>query len=298
MRPIKTVKRWAVYRFARLCLWVLNRLSRPMAQRVGGWIGVTAWRFMAKERAAIDRHLTFAYGGQLTESDRTAIGREFFINSGKNLADFLRFKDHFADQIAPLVEIEGLEHYLGAFEKGRGVIGITGHIGNFELLAAALRAKGPEVAVIAREMYDRRLDRMLVANREAVGLNVFQTTESPRRILKWLHDNKALGVLIDTDSMRVRGEFIDWFGHPANTPIGQALLGLKTGAAFVPMACVRTPDDRYKVIVKEEVTVERTGDNLTDARTVTAACVRHLEAIISEHKAQWIWIHDRWHTRP
>ena len=298
MRPIKTVKRWAVYRFARLCLGLLNRLSRRHSQAVGGWIGVTAWRMMGKERGRIDRHLTLAYGDQLSEPERTAIGRAFFINSGKNLADFLRFKKHYADEIAPLVTVEGLDHYLGAFENGRGVIGLTGHIGNFELMAAKLADGGPPVAVIAREMYDKRLDRMLVANREAVGLTVFQTTESPRKLLRWLHDNNALGVLIDTDSMRVRGEFIPWFGRPANTPIGQALLGLKAGSAFVPLACVRTPGDRYKVIVRKEVNIERTGDDLADAKAVTAAAVRELEAIINEHKDQWIWLHDRWHTRP
>ena len=192
------------YRFARLCLSLLNRLSRRHSQAIGGWIGVTAWRLMAKERSRIDRHLTLAYGDHLTSAERTAIGREFFINSGKNLADFLRFKKHYADEIAPLVAVEGYEHYLNAFKKGKGVIGLTGHIGNFELLAARLAADGPPCAVIAREMYDKRLDRMLVANREAVGITVFQTTESPRKLLRWLHDNNALGVLIDTDSMRVR----------------------------------------------------------------------------------------------
>ncbi len=299
MRPLKTAKRWLVYRFARLCLRLLNSLSRNRAQRLGGWIGLTTWRFMGNERARIDHHLTLAYGDRLTEPERAAIGRAFFINSGKNLADFFRFKKYFAAEIAPLVEIDGLEHYLAAFEKGKGVIGITGHIGNYELLAAKLAADNrPPVAVIARAMYDPRLNRLLNGGREAVGLTVFPTTESPRKILKWLQDNGALGVLIDTDSMRVRGEFIPWFGREANTPIGQALLGLRTGSAFVPMACIRTPGDRYKVIVREEVSLEPSGDSLTDARLITAACVRELESIINEHKDQWIWLHDRWHTRP
>jgi len=298
MRPGKRIKRWAVYRLATSLMWLLNRIPRSLAQAAGAWFGITAWGLLAKERHKISRHLELVYGERLSRSDRRGIGREFFINSGKNLADVVRFRDHFADEIAPLVTIEGLEHFLGAFEHGRGMIGITGHIGNFELLAARLAAEGHPIAVIGREMYDPRLDRLLVANREAVGLTNLPTTESPRKVLQWLKNNGGLGVLIDTDSIRVRGQFIPWFGRPAYTPIGQALIGLKMGAAFVPMACLRTPENRYHIIVRQEINIPRTHDIEADARRLTEACVRELESIIHCYKAQWIWMHNRWHTRP
>ena len=298
MRPAKRLKRWAVYQLARFSLWLLNRLPRSAAQAAGAWFGVAAWAVLPGDRHRIDRHLKLVYGEQLGRADRNLIGRQFFINSGKNLADFVRFKEHFDKDMMPAVEIDGLEHYRAAFSSGRGMFGVTGHIGNFELLAARMAREGYPLAVIGREMYDRRLDRLLVANREAVGLSNISTTDSPRKLLQWLKDGGGIGVLIDTDSIRVRGEFVTWFGRPAYTPIGQALIGLKADAAFVPMACVRIPGNRYQIIVRPEVKVHRTHSIEEDARCLTQACVRELEAIIDQYRSQWIWLHNRWHTRP
>jgi KDO2-lipid IV(A) lauroyltransferase len=91
---------------------------------------------------------------------------------------------------------------------------------------------------------------------------------------------------------------VPFFGRPANAPIGQSLLGLRTGSVFLPMACVRIDSDRYRVIVKPPVEIVRTDDKEKDAENLTAACVRELEKIIDEYKSQWIWLHNRWRTSP
>ncbi|MBU8934381.1 MAG: hypothetical protein KOO62_10290 [candidate division Zixibacteria bacterium] len=297
MRLGKRLKRGAIYYLAIAMIAILNLVSRRVSQAVGAWIGLIVWKLSGRDQFRINRHLTMVYGDRLTTADRTRIGREFFINSGKNLTDVVRFQKHF-DDFKSLVTVEGLEHYHAAFAAGKGMLGITGHIGNFELMAAYLGAVGYPIAVIGREMYDRRLDQLLVANRKASGLANFSTNESPRTLLRWLAGNGGIGVLIDTDSHRVRGDFINWFGRPAYTPIGQAFLGLRAGSAFVPMACVRIDENRYKIIIRPAVSISPTGDKTADARAVTQACVSELEAIIDQYRSQWIWLHNRWHTRP
>ena len=92
--------------------------------------------------------------------------------------------------------------------------------------------------------------------------------------------------------------FIPAFGKPSNTPIGQSIIGLKTGASFVPMACVRSGNNSYKIIIKPEVMIERTDNFDDDVYNITLKCTQALEEIINDHKDQWIWIHNRWHTRP
>jgi KDO2-lipid IV(A) lauroyltransferase len=146
-------------------------------------------------------------------------------------------------------------------------------------------------------MYDRRLNRLLVRNRRALGLINVDTRESPRTLLKLLHDGYAIGVLIDTDSGRVRSEFVPAFGKKSRTPIGQSLLGLKTGAAFVPMACVRE-GNRYKVIVKPEIFPDNRDNFDQKVYNITWRCTQALEEIIDAYPDQWIWIHNRWRTRP
>lgn len=294
----KRIKRSLVYYFACVCRFWLSLLPRPVALWKGASIGWLTWLLLRRDRRKIDANLRRVYGDQLSGRERRRIGRRFFLNSGKNLVDFLRFERHFHSEIAPLVTVDGLEHFDRAYQAGKGVIGVTGHIGNFELLAAYVASLGYEIAVIGREMYDTRLDRMLVKNRESVGLTNFATTDSPKRIFRWLQSGRALGVLIDTDSFRVRGTFVPFFGIPAKTPVGHAMIGLKVGAAFVPMACVRTPNNHYRLIIRPAITVPSGLSQEETVLQVTMLCSKALEEIIDAHRDQWIWLHDRWASRP
>lgn len=294
----KRMKRGTVYHATRLLLLIFNAIPRSMAVFFGGMIGLVAWKMLPRDRYRISRHLTLAFNSRFSAARRNNIGRDFFIKSGKNLADMVRFRSRYATELKPLIDVEGLEHFDTAYRRGKGVLGVTGHIGNFELLAVHLASLGYEIAVIGRELYDLRLNRLLVANREALGLTNIATTDSPRAFLNWLKRGRAIGVLIDTDSIRVRGMFIPAFGRLSNTPVGQSIIGLKAGAAFVPIACVRTGDNRYKVIIKPEARPEPDADFDKAVYQVTLACTRALEEIIASYPDQWIWLHNRWHTRP
>jgi KDO2-lipid IV(A) lauroyltransferase len=297
VRLFRKPKRAVVYSAVRIIVWLFNAIPRRLAIYVGGWLGLAVWRLSPGDQHRAVRHLGLAFGDGLSHREKLRVGRSFFINSGKNVADVIRFKKHFALQIKPLIESEGMEHFAAAYTRGNGLIGVTGHIGNFELLAAYMQSEGFPTAVIGRELYDPRLDRLLLENREAVGLTTIATTDSPKRIIRWLRDGKVLGVLIDTDSHRVRGEFIPAFGRWSYTPIGPTLLGLKTGAAFVPAVCLRTADNRYKVIAKPAIDYQPTGDTAADVYRVTFRCTRALEEIIRENLDQWPWQHNRWRTK-
>lgn len=277
-RPIKRLKNSLIYFFTIFLIWVLNLLPRRLSLAIGGWLGGLAWRLVERDRQRVHENLQVAYGDRFSVAEREEIGRQFLINSGRNLVDVLRFRRHFTTEIRQEVEIEGREHFDAAYQRGKGLFGVTGHLGNFELLAAYVRSLGYEIAVIGREMYDTRLNDLLVKNRQSVGLVNIATTDSPKRIIEWLRRGGAIGVLIDIDSMRVRSAFVPFFGKGANTPIGQSIIAVKTGAALVPMACVRMPGDRYKVIIRPEVTFERTGDVEKDAYTATLLCTKALES--------------------
>ncbi len=297
MKLRKKIKRTLVVTLARTVIWMFNVVPRKLAIYIGEWVGFAVWKLSGKDQYKTVRHLSLVYGDRLTMREKESIGRSFFINMGGNLADVFRFKKYFFKEIKPLVTVEGEEYLRASLARGKGFIGITGHIGNFELLAAYMNSEGYKTAVVGREIYDKRLDKILVENREAVGLTNISTTDSPKKILRWLRNGNGLGVLIDTDSHRVRGKFIPAFGRWSNTPIGQTVLGLKVGADFFPMACLRTKDHRYKIVVKPPISIEPSGDFDTDVYNVTLACTRELEKIIDEHRDQWIWLHNRWRTK-
>lgn len=294
----KRIKNSGIYYLTCCLIWLLNVVPRRVALSMGAGLGKLAWRLIPRDHDKAVRNLTIAYGGKLSPEEKLSIGRQFFINSGKNIVDVLRFPKHLHQEILPLVTAEGMEHWEAAHRRGKGVFGVTGHLGNFELIAAFIQSQGYQVAVIGREMYDKRLNALLVRNRESAGLTNIATTDSPKRIIDWLKRGRTVGVLIDIDSMRVRSMFVPVFGTPANTPVGQSVIALKTGAALVPAACLRTPDDRYKVVIKPEIQFERSGDIEKDIYTATYLCTKALEEIIDSHRDQWAWIQNRWNTRP
>ncbi len=296
-KKIQKAKNNCVYGLVRLLSWLFNVIPRSSAGFFGALLGYLAYLIFQTDRQTAYETLHIAFGDKLTPEQKKAIIRNLFINSALNIVDVLRFKKYYHRQIEKLIDVEGLEHFDQAYRRGHGIVAVTGHIGNFELLAAWFASQGYKVAVIGRKLYDRRLDDMLVQNRRAMGIVNVDTQDSPRKIMKILKEGYALGVLIDTDSMRVRSEFIPAFGRLSWTPVGQSILGLKSGAAFVPMACVRI-GQRYKVIVRPEISIEPSDNFDRDVYNITEKCTKALEEIIIEYKDQWIWIHNRWNKRP
>ena len=297
MRPFKKIKNNFIYLFIRLIIFAFNLPPRRVAIWMGAGLGYLAAIIFSKDFQKADSNLQLAFGDKLDTKERKRIIRGMFANFGRNGTDVIRLKKYYDREIRELVEIEGLEHYDKAYRRGKGVLAVTGHLGNFELMAIHLANSGYKMGAIARELYDKRLNDLLENNREALKVRMVDTKESPRKIVRLLKEGYTIAVLIDTDSMRVRSIFVPAFGRLSNTPVGQSILGLRTGAAFVPMACVRV-GNRYKLIIKPEIIIDRTDDFDKDLYNVTKRCTEELENIINEYKDQWIWIHNRWLTRP
>lgn len=294
----KQLKRGLTVFLTRTLVIFLNIIPRRVGIAIFNWLGLAAWWLDVKDRQRINRHLTLVYGHHLTESKKREIGRLFFVNSARNFVDVVRMQRHYRKQIAGLIDAEGLEYFDRAYKAGKGLIGITGHIGNFELLAVYLAAQGYAIGVIGRKLYDERMDNLLVGNRESLGLTNFYTTDSPRRMLKWLNDGHAIGVLMDTDSHRVSSMLVPSFNRLSYTPVGHIRLALRTGAALVPLFCIRQPGDRYQVVIKPPIEYDPGTGSEEDIRRVTLQCNRVIDQFIDEHRDQWIWLHNRWHTSP
>ncbi len=294
MRLTKQIRRGIVYYGIRLFIFIFNHVPRNVALALGSGLGQFAWLILKRDKERIDKNLHIAYGTRFSAEERNEIGKQFFVNTGKNIVDIARFKKHLRTELLPLVEVVGKENLDAAFAKGKGLIGVTGHLGNFELLAAYIASTGHPIAVIGRELYDKRIDAVIVANRRLAGLTQFYTTDSPKKILAWLKNNGGLGILIDTDSDKVRSISVPLFGHPNNTPVGQSVFGLRTGTALLPMCCVRIADERYRVIIQPPVLIPDGDDFNANVFTITKACLHELEKMIDTYRDQWIWLHNRW----
>jgi Kdo2-lipid IVA lauroyltransferase/acyltransferase len=286
-----------VYIGARILFRLVNMLPRRFTLWLGETLGAGAYRIIKKERLRALGNLDIAFGDSITAQRKQEIVRGCFVTFGRATIEAMRFRRHYHKQIKPQIEVVGEEHLKRAYERGKGVVVFTAHIGNFELLAAHVAQMGYKAAAIGREVYDKRLDKMLVENRAAMGLVNIRTDDSPRTIMRLLKEGYVIGFLIDTDSWRVAGEYTPYFGRPARTPIGPTQLGLISGAAFLPMFCLSFPGGRYRIICGEELAPESYDRSRENVYRVTCKMTEVIERTVREYPEQWIWMHDRWRSR-
>lgn len=259
--------------------------------------GACAWRLLRRERRKTLDNLAIAYGGEKSAAERERIGRELFVNLGRNMAELALYHRLDAERVKGFVRMEGKEIVDRELAKGKGIIIITGHLGNWELIPTYFMIMGYHGGVVARRVYYEKYEKLLLRLRLSKGFRVFYRDESPREILKTLKSNGVVGILADQDVRKLDGVFVDFFGRPAYTPTAPVLIAMKSGAPLVPARIVRQGRS-HRIIVDEPVPIRRTGDRAADILHNTDAWSRIIERYVREHPDQWVWMHRRWRTRP
>lgn len=289
---LKRIKNSGLYWFIRMLLGLMRRLPRRPALALFERLGLLAFRLLRREREKTLRHLRLALGGERSEAEITALARECFRYLGRNAAEAVRLPQLRRAGLERYVSFTGREHLEAALAKGRGVICITGHLGCWELMAAFIAQHFP-LAVVGTALYDPRLDAILVRERERAGYrNIPRNAGAAREILRWLKAGGVLGILIDQDT-RVDGEFVEFFGQPAYTPAGPVVFAERTGAPVVPLAIWMNEDFSHTVAIRPEIALQ------PQQRTENVQrCSQAVEAFIRAHPAQWVWMHERWKTKP
>jgi len=271
-------------------------LSRRSLLRMGEGLGRAAYRLALGERRKVRAGLTVAFGGTWGGRTIERLTYRVFLDLGRNLVDAIRLGRTGREEIRRVVRAEGLEHLDRALARGRGVIGLMGHIGSWELLGTYLVAAGYPLSAVGRSLHDPRLDRLLVDARGRSGIRNIARGRQTREIMRSLRENRIVAMLIDQDT-KVKGVFVDVFGKPAYTPVGPVILAIRTGAAVVPLAIHRECDDTHHLVARPEIDMVRTGDMERDLQANTQRCSKVLEAFIREHPSQWVWMHERWKRR-
>ena len=209
------------------------------------------------------------------------------------LAEAFWLRHRGPQDLEKVVQLSGWERVEAARIARRPILVLTGHCGNWELLAAALNAHGLGMAVVARQLDDPGLQEMLLALRARFGTRtiVRGTPGAARLLLSSLRSGSALGMLIDQDT-RVDGVFVPFFGRPAYTPVGAAELALRFDAVVLPTFIERLDDGTHRAEIGPELALP------LDATAATAAMTAAIEAQIRRVPEQWVWLHRRWRRRP
>ena len=289
------------YLVARALLAILALLPLSFARRVAVAGSRVLFACLPRLRRIGLRNLELAFS-DLSPTERRQLLEQSFENFGRIIADFAHFPRSTPTDLAARVESSLPQaweaRYRAAKLAGRGVIFVTPHLGNWEMLALAMSAIFEPIAYLARPLDNPLLDRYTSRVRSRFGNRPINKRDSVLQGLAILDGGGNLGLLADVNTLQRDGVFVPFFGHLACTTRSVAMLALRTDALIVPVCCVWNTN-RYRILVGEPVEAVRSASyakkNIIDT---TALYTAEIEKFIRDYPGQWIWIHRRWKTRP
>lgn len=224
------------------------------------------------------------------------IAMEAFKNIGKSFVEIINIYYGFGKGILKNIEIIGIENYHKAKSKGKGVILITGHCGNWELLALFFGLKIDRISVVAKDQKNQFLKRLIEKMRVKYGNRIINKEGALKAIISELRQGRSVGILIDQAVFKNEGYIIDFLGRPSGTIKSPALIARKTGAAVIP-AFIHRHADRHIINIYPEVELSQNADPEKAAKEDTARFMGFIEAYIKKHPTEWYWIHRKWRDR-
>ena len=277
---------------------LIRLLPRKAVLRLFGVLGALAFRLLKEERRKTLNNLSTAYGETKSEAEIAAMAREVWVNLGKSGAEFaIKLDQEAPEDFFRDLEVHGVEYLHEARRKGRGILGLMCHIGCWEATALGLPMLDIPTYAIGKKLGNERLNRLIFESRGKKGVQTLARGTSYKNILQVLKENNLVGILIDQDT-DVRGEFVDFYGRSAYTPIGAAMLAMDSGAPVLPIFYLKKPDDTYEFIIDEEIPLVSTGSRKQDILRNTQRFHAVIEKYIRKYPTQWVWMHNRWKTTP
>jgi len=272
-------------------------LPRRLCLAIGRLAGSAFFLLDGRHRRLALRNLDAAFGTERGPAERRAIARSSFRHFGAVAADVLKLFHLSTERARALIEVEGAEHLAGALAAGRGALIMTGHLGNWEVGAAAMSRFG-KLNVIARRLDNSALEKELFGLRRRLGATVIYKKEAARRVLEALRDGEIVAILIDQNVLRREGVFVDFFGRTASTTPGLAAFHLRTGAPVLPVFCRPTAAAGYRIEIHPPLDLPSAGPPEANVLKITQIFTKIIETEVRRTPEFWLWFHDRWRSRP
>jgi KDO2-lipid IV(A) lauroyltransferase len=291
---LENLEYWLVVAVAR----ALGFMPRRPARLVAGFISLGAYWSLGRLRRVGFRNLELAMPA-LSGSERARILRGVYRHLGWQLVEFCRMSRYTPANTRNWIRTEGLEHFLEAQARGKGVLIVTGHLGAWELSSFYHSLMGHPMGMVIRRLDNRRLDDHVNRIRCLHGNRVLHKDDFARGLLTAMRAGETVGILMDTNMRPPQGMFVEFFGRQACTASGLARVALKTGAAVLPGFMVwEAAERKYVLRFGPELVFTCSGDAEADAQAATQLCASVTEEWIRRYPDQWLWIHRRWKTRP
>jgi len=296
--PKPTVAHRAEYAALRGAIAAFRQIGFSAASDLGARIGSLGYRPFGIRRDVVRRHVAAAFPS-LPESEVTRIARESYEHLGRTSIETALVPSFDRSRVLGLFEeVEGWSIVEERLARGKGLILVSGHLGNWELGGAYLAARGLPLEVVARHMANPLFDGYLTRTRRRIGMNVVHDEDAVRRVPRLLRRGGGVAFLVDQGVVGLASIWVPFFGRMAKTPRGPAVFALRLGAPIVFGVAIRRPNGRF-FLTFEPIEARSTGDREADVDRIVADYTAALERWVRRAPEQYFWHHRRWkHQRP
>jgi KDO2-lipid IV(A) lauroyltransferase len=257
---------------------------------------------LSRSRARILReNLTLAFP-EKSAAEIRRIARDCAGNLGAAFMEFLESSWLTREDILSRVGLAGEEHFAAARARGKGVFLLSAHFGSWELGAIRAGLISEPISSVVRPLDNPLLERELADRRTRLGNRVIAKKDAAREILRAIRKKETVAILVDQNVLAEEAVFVPFFGRPAATTPSLALFQIKTDAAVVPVFTWPLGGGRYRLQFEKPILADEFGtDGEGREERVRKATERYMavtEEAVRGEPAAWLWMHNRWRTRP
>jgi Kdo2-lipid IVA lauroyltransferase/acyltransferase len=268
---------------------IIRLPARPIGAALGRALHMLDW----PHRRIVRRNLAFAYP-ELGPDQRRRLARRVFQNYGINLFELFQMGFMRPEDVARRVRFYGLENFRDALQRKRGVIGVSAHLGSWELGVQALPCVfGTQLTAVAKKFKSNFIEDWIHSVRTRFGNAILYKKDSLGDMTRILRQGGILAILVDM-ARRKDGVDVRFFGKKATATPAVAMLALRCRSAVLPTFCIREPDGRIGIHVEPEIEMLRTKDLRADLMTNTQRITDVVERMVRRHPEQWFWLMRRW----
>jgi KDO2-lipid IV(A) lauroyltransferase len=282
-------------------LYSLYKMAGALPWRaIAPWgraVGKAAWHIAPVRKKVVLANLQAAFADQMGQAEIRDLAKRFYQELGVNLIEFCASRRLDRDGIRDLIHIENEDRLQQLREEGKGALLVSGHFGNFELLGAAVAARGFPVRFLIKTQSNPYLDRVQNELRRHAGVGVIRVGPSLKEMIRALRRGEFIGLLADQDAGPL-GYFTPFLGRQASVFRGPAIYAHRFGCPLLTGFIFRQPDGTHRVRINTPHFTDPQWDEATAVARLTEAHTRDLEAAVRAAPESYFWVHRRWKTRP
>jgi KDO2-lipid IV(A) lauroyltransferase len=294
---MQTMVNNVVYGMLVSLLYVLMCLPGSLAYWLGARLGDLAYVLLAPRRRITLQNLALAFGNEKTPEEQRRIARATFHNLGRHMVDFSGLRQLTAERFMHMCTVEGLDGVRALLARRAGLLILSAHFGSWELAPAVALCLETPLQVIVRPPDHPAVRRLAEAYRQYCGYRTIPKRQALHASLRALRRGEIVAVLMDQSSLRREAVEVEFFGMKTFTPLGPALLALRTGCPVVSAFLVCEKPGQHRLIFSGEIPIHRSGNLRWDVEENTRRFNYVIEAYIRRYPEQWFWLHRRWKKR-